>query len=56
MLVDIAIPGDKNLIQKEAERILKYEDLTVELQRMWNVKTGVIPVVSGASGIVTENL
>ena len=39
MLIDVAIPGDRNLIKKEAENILKYKDLTIEIQRMWNVKT-----------------
>jgi hypothetical protein len=24
MVIDVAIPGDKNVIQKEAEMILKY--------------------------------
>ena len=28
-----------NVIKKEAEKILKYKDLTIEIQRMWNVKT-----------------
>jgi hypothetical protein len=49
MLLDIAIPGDRNVIHKEAEKILKYKDLTIEIQRMWNVKTGVIPVIIGAA-------
>jgi hypothetical protein len=26
------------LIKKETEKILKYIDLTIEIQRMWNVK------------------
>jgi len=38
MLIDFAISGDRNLIKKEAEKILKYKDLTVEIQRMWNLK------------------
>jgi hypothetical protein len=29
MLLDVAIPGDRNVIKKEAEKILKYKDLTV---------------------------
>jgi hypothetical protein len=50
VLLDVAIPGDRNVIQKEAEKILKYKDLTIEIQRMWNVKTRVIPVIIGATG------
>ena len=34
MLMDIAISGDRNVIKKEAEKILKYKDLTIEIQRM----------------------
>ena len=28
MLIDVAISGDRNVIKKEAEKILKYKDLT----------------------------
>ena len=38
VLIDVAISGDRNVIKKEAEKILKYKDLTVEIQRTWNVK------------------
>jgi hypothetical protein len=37
--------GDRNVIKKEAETILKYEDLTLAIQRMWSVKTKVIPPI-----------
>jgi Na+-transporting NADH:ubiquinone oxidoreductase subunit NqrF len=30
MLLDVAIPEDRNVIQKEAEKILKYKDLTID--------------------------
>ena len=30
--------NNKELYKKEAEKILKYKDLTIEIQRMWNVK------------------
>ena len=45
MLIDAAISGDRNVIKKEAEKILKYKDLTKEIQRMCKVKTRVIPVI-----------
>ena len=38
MLIDIAIPGDRNVIKKVAEKILKYKDLPTELRLMWNVR------------------
>jgi hypothetical protein len=41
-LKDVANSGDRNVIMKEAEKILKYEHLTTETHRMWNVKTRVI--------------
>jgi len=28
MLIDVAISGGRNVIKKEAEKILKYKDLT----------------------------
>jgi hypothetical protein len=55
MLIDVAIPGDRNVIRKEAEEILKCKYVTVEIQRMWNVKTGVIPVIIGATGTISKS-
>jgi len=52
MLIDVAISGDINVIKNEAENILKYKDLTIEIRRMWNVKTRVIPVIIGATGTI----
>ena len=45
---------DNNVIKKGAERILKYKDLTTEIERMWNVKTEVIPVIVGATGTISK--
>jgi hypothetical protein len=56
MLVDIAVPGDSNVIKKEAERILKYKGLTKEIQRMWNVRAKEIPVILGSTGTISKSL
>ena len=55
MLIDIAVSGDRNVIKKEAEKILKYKDLTIEIQRMWNVETKVIPVIIRATGTISKS-
>jgi hypothetical protein len=55
MLIDVAISGDTNVIKKEAEKILKYKDLTIEIQHMWKVKTRVIPVLIGANGTISKS-
>ena len=55
MLIDAAISGDRNVIKKEAEKILKYKYLTIEIQRMWNLKTKVIPVIIGATGAISKS-
>jgi hypothetical protein len=56
MLIDVAIPGDRNVIKKGTEKILKYKDLVIEIQRMWNVKTTVTPVIIGATGAISKSL
>ena len=56
MSIDVAIPEDKNVIKKEAEKIIvNYKDLIVQIQRMWNVNTNVIPVTTGATGTIFQN-
>jgi len=56
MLIDVAISGDRNVIKKkEAAKILKYKDHTKKIQRMWNVKAKVIPVIIGATGTISKS-
>jgi len=54
MLIDVEISGDRNVIKK-AEKILKYKDLTIEIQRMWNVKTKVMPVLTGVTRTISKS-
>jgi hypothetical protein len=48
-------PRRKNVMKKEAEKILKYKDLTIEIQCMWNVKTKVIPIIIGFTGAILKS-
>jgi hypothetical protein len=41
-------------LKKEAEKILKYKYLTLEIQCMWKVKTRVIPVIIGVTGTISK--
>jgi 3-deoxy-D-manno-octulosonic acid (KDO) 8-phosphate synthase len=55
-LIDVAMPSDKNVIQKEAGKKLKYKTLSIDILRMWNMKRFVIPVIIGDTGIVSKSL
>ena len=55
MLIVVAISGERNVIETEAEKILKYKDLTIEIQHMWNVKTKVIPVIIEVTGTISKS-
>ena len=55
VLIDVAIWGDGNVVKKGAEKILKYKDMTIEIQRLWKVKTRVIPVKIGATGNILNH-
>jgi hypothetical protein len=54
-LIDVAIPGDRNVIKKQADTILKYKDLITETQRMWNVKTNETLVIILATGTISKS-
>ena len=55
MLINVIIPGDRNVIKKEAEKILKCKDLTIGIQRMCNVIARVIPIIIGATGTISKS-
>ena len=57
MLVsNVAILGERNVIKREAEKTLKYNDFIKGIQRMWNVKAKEIPVIIGATGTISKSL
>ena len=36
--MDVAIPANRNVVQKEAEKKINYKSLCIEIQQMWNLK------------------
>ena len=55
-IIDVAVPGDVRIAEKETEKIEKYDELKREVERLWKVKARVIPIVLGALGTVTRSL
>ena len=54
MLIDVAISADRNVVKKEVEKKLKYKSLCIEIQRMWNLKCKIIPIITGPTRIATK--
>ena len=44
VIIDIAVPKDENIQDKELEKINKYQLLKIELKQLWKVKIKVNPV------------
>jgi hypothetical protein len=55
MSVDVAISENRNVMKTEAQKNLKYRDLTTEIQRMWNVKRKMMLVIIGANRTISES-
>ena len=55
LIIDVAIPGDCGVREKEIEKIEKYQNLKRELKRLWSLKKiEVVPVVVGALGYISK--
>ena len=53
-IIDVAVPGDRRIEKKEKDKIEKYQDLGRELQKIWNVKVKIIPLVVGSLGAIPK--
>jgi hypothetical protein len=54
VLIHVKISSDRNVMPKEAQKKLKYKNLGIGIQRVWNRKCFVIPVIIGAHGILSK--
>ena len=52
LLIDMTVPLDTNSSIKTTEKLTKYQDLEIEVERMWGLKTATVPVVMGALGTI----
>ena len=49
MLIGVEISGERTVVKKETERD---RDLTIEIQRMWNVNTKVMRIKIEENGTI----
>ena len=52
-IIDFAVPGDSR-IEKQKEKVEKYQDLRRDLQKIWNVWVKIIPLVVGSLAAVPK--
>jgi len=50
----MAVPPVRNVMQKEVENKLKYKILCLEVERVWNMKGVIVPVITGTTGMAAE--
>ena len=53
-IMDFAVPEDSRTEEKEKDETEKHQDLGRELQKIWNVKMKIIPLVVGSLGAISE--
>ena len=53
-IINFGVPGDSRTEGKEKDKIEKYQDLARELQKIWNVKVKIIPLVIGSLGAIPK--
>ena len=56
LLINMTIPFDTNTSVKTTEKLTKYKDLEIEVERMWGLKTTTVPVVMGALGTIKKDM
>ena len=56
LLIDMTIPLDTNTSVKTTEKLTKYKDLEIEVERMWGLKTTTVPVVMGALSTIKKDI
>ena len=55
-IIDFSVPGDSRIEEKEKDKIEKYQELGREIQKIWNVKVKIIPLVEGYIWCYTQTV
>ena len=56
-LIDISVPLSDNIQKMISEKLSKYSDLSIEINRLWKMeKTVVVPIVLSSTGVIPKQL
>lgn len=55
-LIDVAVPWDTRVEEKEREKIDKYQDLKIEIRRIWDMPVEIVPIIIGTLGTIPRSL
>ena len=56
LIIDVACPVDNNLILKRNKKLDKYSKLRLEIARIWDKETLIIPIIIGGLGSIPNDL
>ena len=56
LIIDVVCPVHNNLILKRNEKLGNYSELRLEIARMWDKETLIVPIIIGARGSIPNDL
>ena len=56
LIIDVACPVDNNLILKRIEKLDNFSERRLEIARMWDKETLIVPIIIGALGSIPNDL
>ena len=56
MIIDVASPIANNLILKRNEKLDNYSELRLEIAKMWDKETLIVPIIIRALGFISNGL
>ena len=56
LINDVACPVDNNLILKRNKKLDNYSELRLEIARMWDKETLIVPIIIGRLGSISNDL
>ena len=56
LIIDVACSTNNNLMVKRNEKLDNYSELQLEIARMWDKETLIVPIITGALGSILKDL